>query len=288
MARAQAGLSGGTAAARGRLRVLAARGAARRAFRRVVQAAGRRRAGRPSGSGPGRGPRSRGVDRGHVVSARGQRSHAAAVSRSRDHRARVARSPASSVGHNARAPRAAGILEPACRAPQSGVRPRSHVHVALLDVRLDPQAGRDRGPPDVDSPRAGAAGPRRVTHRAELHVAARRRARRRGARRTRQPAGPTPLRHGDDRPTRQASARHGHRRSSCDNAPRSLGALVPTRGGRKNRERGLARPRLDRLWGGIRRRCDIRRPRSERIPRRRRSGPGCRVATLRVRGRHGR
>ena len=49
------------------------------------------------------------------------------------------------------------ILGPAGGAAQPGLRARPHVHVAVLHLRLDPAAGRDRGSADVDSPGAGAA-----------------------------------------------------------------------------------------------------------------------------------
>ena len=81
-------------------------------------------------------------------------------------------------------------LEPARGAPRSGLRARSHVHVAVLHVRLDPAARRHGRAADVDSSGAGAAGAVRAADRADLDMAARRRARRAGARRARRTGWP--------------------------------------------------------------------------------------------------
>ena len=73
-----------------------------------------------------------------------ERPHAAPVSRSRDHRARVARGPAAGGDRDDRAPRTARVPRSALRAAQPDLRARSHVHVDLLDVRLDPAPRRSR------------------------------------------------------------------------------------------------------------------------------------------------
>ena len=73
-------------------------------------------------------------------------------------------------------------------AAQPGVRARPHVHVAVLDVRLDPAARRDDRAARVDPSGAGAARAVRAADRADVDLAARRRARRPRARRAAQPA----------------------------------------------------------------------------------------------------
>ena len=210
----------------GGVRLLAAGGVARRAPGALAQAACRRRAGaRPrardgGGGGPGR------VGHRDLVPARGQRSHPAPVSRPGDHRARIARGPAAGVGGHDRASRAPRVPEPAGDAARPGVRARSHVHVAVFHVRLDPAAGRDRGAADVDSPGARAA--RRVcaADGAHLRLAAGRGARRRGTRRAGESAGAAPVRDGHDGAARQGGARDRHRRTPGGRAPRGVGTLV--------------------------------------------------------------
>ena len=130
---------------------------ARRAAGALAQAARRRGAGSQPRARAGRGGGPGRLGHRDLVPARGQRSHAAPVSRPADHRARIARGPAPGVGRHHRAPRAPRVPEPAGGAARPGVRARPHVHVALLDVRVDPAARRDRGVADVDPPGAGAA-----------------------------------------------------------------------------------------------------------------------------------
>ena len=167
-----------------------------------------------------------------VVSDRVQRR----FPRPSDDRAGVARRPAPGVGGHHRAPRAPRVPQPAGGAAQPGVRARPHVHVAVLDVRLDPAAGRDRGAADVDPPGAGAARRVRAADGAHLGVAAGRGARRRGAGRAGEPAGAAPVRDGHDGPARQGGARHRHRRPPGGPPPRRRGSAGtgpwPRRGGR--------------------------------------------------------
>ena len=117
------------------------------------------------------------VGRGDVVPAHGQHAGAAAVPRPGDDRARVARGAAAGVGRDDRAPRAARVPRPAVGAAQPGLRARPHVHVGVLDARLDPAAGRDRRPAHVDPPGARAARRVRAADGADVDVAAGRRAR---------------------------------------------------------------------------------------------------------------
>ena len=98
-------------------------------------------------------------------------------------------------------------------AARSGLRARPHVHVAVLDLRLDPAPRRHGRAAGVDSSGARAARGVRAADGADLDVAAGGRARRAGARRAGQPAGPPPVHHRDDRAAGQGSARHRHRRA---------------------------------------------------------------------------
>ena len=140
------------------VRPLAAGGAARCAPGALAEAAGRRRAGAQPRARPGRGGGPGALDARDVVPAGDQRPRPARFPRSIDHRARIARRPAPGVGGHHRAPRAPRVPEPAGDAARPGVRARSHLHVDVLDVRVDPPAGRDGGALDLDPPGAGAAG----------------------------------------------------------------------------------------------------------------------------------
>ena len=133
------------------------------------------------------------LDGGDVVSAHHQYARAAALSRPGDHRARIARSAATGVDRHRGAPGAAGVSRPPVDAAQPGVRAGPHVHVRVLDARLDPAAGRDDGAAGIDSPgvdpAAGLCGPDGV----DVDLAAGRRAGRAGERGTEQPAGAAPV-----------------------------------------------------------------------------------------------
>ena len=151
-----------------------------------------------------------------------------------------------------------GIPRPPLRPARPGLRPRPHVHVALLHLRLDPAPrGGDRAV-DVDPSRARAPGRVRAAHRVHLHLEARRRAHGRGARRAREPARAAPLRDGHDRGPGQGGARHADRRAPGPGAARGLGALVRARGRRARHERRLARAGLDDLRRRLRRRDRVR------------------------------
>ena len=116
----------------------------------------------------------------------------------------VAASPG--LGRHDRAPRASRLPEPARGASQPGVRARSHVYVALLHVRVDPAARRDRGVTHDGPPGARVAGRLRPADGARFRVAAGRGARGRRARSTREPAGASSVRHGHHGPARQGGA----------------------------------------------------------------------------------
>ena len=188
------------------VRAVAAGRAAGRAARALAQAARRRRARRPARAGADRGRRAGRVGGRDLVPARDQRPHPAPVPRPGDDRARVARGPAAGVGGHDRAPRTPRVSRSAGGAARPGVRARPHVHVAVLDVRVDPAAGRDAGAADVDPPGAGAAGRVCAADGADVDLAAGRGARGRRARRGGQSAGAAPLRPGHDRPARQGGA----------------------------------------------------------------------------------
>ena len=143
-----------------------------------------------------------------------QHPGAAALPRQGHDRARIARRRAPGVGRDHRAPRAPRLPRSAGDAARSGVRARSHVHVGVLDVRLDPAAGCDGGAARLDSSGAGAARRLRAAHRAHVDVAAGRRTRRSGARRAGQPPGAPPLHDRDHGVTREGSAGHGDRPSA--------------------------------------------------------------------------
>ena len=169
--------------------LVAARGAARRAARAVADAARTGRAAGTAAARPGRRHWPRRLRRRDLVPAHGQHPRAAALPRQGHDRARIARRPPAGIGRDDRPSRAAGLSRPPLDAAQSGVRARPHVHVAVLDVRVDAAARRDGGAADVDPSRAGAAGAVRAAHGAHVHLAAGDRARRTGTRRPGQPAG---------------------------------------------------------------------------------------------------
>ena len=110
------------------------------------------------------------------------------------------------VGHD-RAPRTPRVSRSPGRAAQPGLRARSHVHVAVHDLRLDLAAGRDAGPAGVDSPGAGAPGRVCAADGADVDLAAGRGARRRRAGRGGQSPGAASLRPRHDRAAGQGGAR---------------------------------------------------------------------------------
>ncbi len=135
-----------------------------------------------------RGDRPRRVGHRDLVPAHRQHARAAPLPRQGHDRARVARRPAAGVGRDHRAPRASRVPRSARRAARPGVRARPHVHVAVLDLRVDPAARRHDRAARVDSSGARAARRVRAADGAHLDLAARRSsARRRSA--ARRPAG---------------------------------------------------------------------------------------------------
>ena len=143
VAAVQARLPARAAADARRVRAVAARRAARRAARALAQAARRRAslAQRPRLL-VRRRDRARRVGDRDLVPAHRQHARAAPLPRQGDDRARVARRAAAGVDRDHRAPRAARLPRSAVGAAQPGLRARPHVHVAVLDVRLDPAARR--------------------------------------------------------------------------------------------------------------------------------------------------
>ncbi len=101
-------------------------------------AAGQRRA------GAHRRCRARRVGGGHLVSAHGQHARAAPLPRQGHDRARSARRAAPGLGGHHRPPRASRLPGSPGHAAQPGVRPRSHVHVGVFDLRMDSASRRDR------------------------------------------------------------------------------------------------------------------------------------------------
>src|SRR5258708_4311001 len=124
---------------------IAARRAARCAPRVVADVARQRRPRAQTRLGAGRGDWPGRVDRRDMVSPHGQHARAAPLPRQGDHRARVARRATAGIGRDGRASGTPGVSRSAVHAPQSGVRARPHVHVAVFDARVDPPAVRDDG-----------------------------------------------------------------------------------------------------------------------------------------------
>ena len=183
--------------------------------------------------GARRGDWPRRVDRRDVVSPHGQHARAAPLPRQGDDRARVARRATAGIDRDDRASGAPGVSRSAVDAPQSGVRARPHVHVAVFHARVDPAPGRDDGAAGVDS--SGAHPARRRSRVPTVLTSTWRPAVERvgaGARRTSQPAGASPVHHRHDRAARKGSAGHRHRRAPRDRAPGGVGALVRTGGDR--------------------------------------------------------
>ena len=125
---------------------------------------------------------------------------------------RVARRAAAGFGVDDRAPRTARLPRSPLRVAQPGLHARPHVHVGVLDRRVDPPARGDGDPADESvSPLARAARRLRAPDGAHRVVAARNRARgRRRCRVARSPGAP-PLRARHHCPARQRGAAHRDR-----------------------------------------------------------------------------
>ena len=93
-----------------------------------------------------------------VVPADRQHSCAAPLPRQGHHRARVTRRAAAGLDHHHRAPGTSRVSRSPLGAAQSGLHAGPHVHVALLDLRVDPASGGDDRAADVHPPGAVAAG----------------------------------------------------------------------------------------------------------------------------------
>ncbi len=268
------------------VRAVAARRAARCAPRVVADAARQRRPRAPARHGARRGDRPRRVDRRDLVSPHRQHARAAPLPRQGDHRARVARRATAGIGRDHRASGTPGVSRSPVHAPQSGVRARPHVHVAVFHARVDPAAGRDDGAAGVDSPGAPPARRVRGPDRVDIDVAARGRASRAGAWRAGQPAGASPVHHRHDRAARKGSARHRHRRaprhaSAARRGSAGTGRWRPPAGARRcgTRWRGRSSARLCR-----RGRVRVVRPR--RAGQQRAAGAGRGRAAVGVHRRH--
>ena len=130
------------------------------------------------------------------------------------------------VDRHHRSPGASRLPRPTVSAARPGVRARSHVHVAVLHLRVDSAPGRHDRLADVDPPRTDAACCFCVADRAHVDVAAGRRARRPGTRRLVAPACPSPVHHGDDRHAWQGSPRHRYRPTPHHRTACGMGEVV--------------------------------------------------------------
>ena len=237
---------------------------------------------------PDRRDRHRRVRHRHVVPRHRQHPHAAAVPRSRDDRARIARRTPAGLDRDDRASRAARISRSPVDAAQSGVRARSHVHVAVLHLRVDSAARRHRRAPLLRSPRARARRRPRDPDRDDLHVAARRRTRRARTRRAADAARPSPLHDGDHRAPRQGSARHRHRLPPDVAAARSVRTRLRARRRSALGLRALAHARLGDLRHRLCRRDRLRLVLPRGAGRRCAAGRGGGLAAVRLHRRDGR
>ena len=164
------------------------------------------------------------VGHGDLVPRHRQHARAAPVPRQGDHRAGVARRHAAGLDLHHRPSRAPRLSRPALGAAQPGVHARSHVHVAVRDLWLDPAPGRDDRAARLDSSGPGAARALCAAAGLHLHVAAGRGAGRLRARRRGGPAGPSSVRRRDHRLAGEGGARDRDRGSPDHRAARSRGS----------------------------------------------------------------
>ena len=101
--------------------------------------------------------RPRRLGHGDVVPPDSEHAPAAPLPRQGHDRPRIARRPAAGVDRNHRASRTPRLSRSALDAPPPGVRPRSHVHVGVLHLRVDPAARGDGRPAHVHPSRARPA-----------------------------------------------------------------------------------------------------------------------------------
>ena len=151
----------------------AARGAAGRAAGAVVQAARRGRARAATRTRATRRRSALGVSATatwflRTVSTRVQRRFRDKVTIALESHVAPLLASIATIAHQERP----DYLDRLVGAAQSGVRARPHVHVAVLDVRLDPAARRHDRAARLDSSGAGAAGALRAAAGAHLDVAA--------------------------------------------------------------------------------------------------------------------
>ncbi len=114
---------------------------------------------------------------------------------------------------------------PARGAARPGVRARPHVHVAVLDVRLDPAARRHHRAADVDPPGAGAAGGVRAADGVHVHLASGGRTGRGGTRRLCESVSTPPVqyRHDGRRPAKKCASPASANGWSSSDATRGCG-----------------------------------------------------------------
>ena len=217
-----------------------------------------------------------------------QHARAAPLPRQGDHRARVARGHAAGLDLHHRPSRASRLSRSPLGAAQPGLHARSHVHVAVHDVWLDPAPGRHDRAARLDSSGAGAARALRPAAGLHLHVAAGRRAGRVRARSRSGAAGPSPVRRRDHGLAGERSAGDRDRGSPDHRAAPDLG--VREREDRRGAMgvRRLARAGLGRLRRRVRGRHRLRRVGARGSGRRRGPRARRRLAPLVLRRRHGR
>ena len=184
---------------------------------------------------------------------------AAPVPRPRGGRARIPRRGVAGFGGDHRASRTSRIPRPPRDAARSGFRAGSHVHVVVLDVRMDSAAGRDGGAAGLDSSGAGAAGGLRAADGVHFHLAAGRGTR--ACRSARRPANRL-ARHLFNTATTAPPGKEvrvtRHRRSAGATAARSVGALVSSGGRRALGHRRVAHAGVGDFRRGLRGRGGVR------------------------------
>ena len=192
------------------------RGPARRAARGLVLAARQRAARAQCRPAAVRGRGAGGIRRRDLAAADRVHQDPAALPGQGDDRAGVARGAAAGQHLHDRPPGAAGVSGPAVGAARADLHPRPHVHVGVLDRRLDPPAGRHRGAAGDGQPGADLAGLLRHPDRGGHVLAAGRGADRPGARRAGRPPVQAPVHADDHRVAGQGTARARHRPRLAD------------------------------------------------------------------------
>ena len=219
-----------------RLRPGPGRGPARRAARGLVLAARQGPARAQCRPAALRGGRARRIRRRHLAAADRVYQDAAALPGQGDDRARVPRGPAAGQHLDDRAPGTARVSRPAVGAARADLHPRPHVHVGVLDRRLDPPAGGHRRAAGDGQPGADPAGVLRHPDRGGHVVAAGRGADRSGARRAGRPPGQAPVHAHDHRVAGQGAARARYRPDGWPTAAGPPGSSGTARSQRRERD----------------------------------------------------